>query len=313
MGKVALIIIYNHQFNKNIDVLEQIYKDRFSDIYHLVPFYRGEKQNVIPVYESSHYFQGYIAQGFTSYFKEAYTHYFFVADDLLMNPIINETNYAEHFKLNSSSCFIPEFVTLHDLDEWWPRAGDAYRWNISTPGVEAKNQLPDYEEAMRRFQRFGFSIKPLHFFQIWKIPSSIYGWIRPFFGRSMFKHGFFTLRYLTSKLTKKTYPISYPLIGSYSDICVVSTDAIKQFCHYCGVFASTNLFVEVALPTALVLSAKEIITENDLKFEGKALWTKEDYRVLEKYENSFTRLFNEFPENYLYIHPIKLSKWSMEK
>ena len=59
--KVALIIIYNHQYNKNIDVLERIYKDRFHDIYHLVPFYRGDRKNVIPVYESSHYFQGYIS------------------------------------------------------------------------------------------------------------------------------------------------------------------------------------------------------------------------------------------------------------
>ena len=48
MNRVALIIIYNHQYNKNIDILERIYNGRFSNIYHLVPFYNGEKQNVIP-------------------------------------------------------------------------------------------------------------------------------------------------------------------------------------------------------------------------------------------------------------------------
>jgi len=85
MNKVALIIIYNHQYNKNIDILERIYNGRFSNIYHLVPFYNGEKQNVIPVYDSSYYFQGYVAQGFKSYFKEEFTHYFFVADDLILN------------------------------------------------------------------------------------------------------------------------------------------------------------------------------------------------------------------------------------
>ena len=78
MNKVALIIIYNHKFDRNIDILENIYKDRFSNIYHLVPFYTGDKSNVISVYENSHYFQGYVAQGFKSYFKEEFEHYFFI-------------------------------------------------------------------------------------------------------------------------------------------------------------------------------------------------------------------------------------------
>jgi len=103
---VALIIIYNHQYNKNIEILEQIYKGRFSNIYHLVPFYNGEKPNVIPVYENSYYFQGYVAQGFKSYFRKDYAHYFFIADDLILNPIIDETNYTSYLNLNSNSCFL---------------------------------------------------------------------------------------------------------------------------------------------------------------------------------------------------------------
>ncbi len=58
MSKIALVIIYNHQYNKNIDILERIYKGRFSHIYHLIPFYQGDKENVIPVYDASLYFQG---------------------------------------------------------------------------------------------------------------------------------------------------------------------------------------------------------------------------------------------------------------
>jgi len=312
MGKVALIIIYNHQYNKNIDVLERIYRDRFSNIYHLVPFYNGEKQNVIPVYECSYYFQGYVAQGFKTYFKEDYTHYFFVADDLILNPIINERNYAEYLKLSPNTCFIPEFYTLHDQIEWWGRVPDAYNWRIETPGVEVQNQLPDYEEAMQKFKQFGFTIEPLHFSQIWKIPTSFKDWVRPFASRKALKHGIFTLRYITSRLMKKTYPISFPLIGSYSDIFIISSDTIKQFCHYCGVFAATKLFVEVALPTSLVLSAKDIRNEKDLELQGKALWTAEDYKELERYGNSLKQLIHTFPENYLYLHPVKLSKWNTD-
>jgi len=305
MNKVALIIIYNHQYNKNIDILEQIYKDRFSNIYHLVPFYNGEKQNVIPVYECSYYFQGYLSQGFKSYFKEDYTHYFFVADDLLLNPIINEINYSEHLKLNSNTCFIPGFITLHARSEWWMRVGDAFRWSIDFSGVEAKNQLPDYEKALKKFQQFDLTIKPLRFNQIWKTPSSMKD-----FCKIIFRDRRYFLYYLKNKFTKKGYSLSYPIVGSYSDIFVVSSESIKLFCHYCGVFAATKLFVEVALPTSLVLSAKEIVTENDLKLQGKALWTKEQHQELEKYENSLKQLLVKFPTNYLYLHPIKLSKWN---
>ncbi len=312
MGKVALIIIYNHQYNKNIDVLEQMYKDRFSNIYHLVPFYRGEKTNVIPIYESSLYFQGYLSQGFNKYFKEDFIHYFFVADDLILNPAINEHNYSEHLKLSSNTCFIPDFITLHELSDWWAIVGDAYNWNIKSPGVEAQNQLPDYEEAIEKFKQFGFTIKPLQFNQIWKTPSTFKDWVRPIASRHFFSHFFFTLRFVSSMLKHKTFPVSFPIIGSYSDIFVISSDTIKQFCHYCGVFAATRLFVEVALPTSLVLSAKEIVTEKDLKLKGKALWTFEDYQLLDKFENSLNQLINEFPKDYLYIHPIKLSKWNTE-
>lgn len=86
-SRVALVLIYNHQYNENIEKLEAIYGPRFDQIYHLVPFYEGDRPNVIPVYEKSHYFQGYIAQAFSSFFSAHYDHYLFVADDLLLNPL----------------------------------------------------------------------------------------------------------------------------------------------------------------------------------------------------------------------------------
>jgi len=312
MNRVALIIIYNHQYNKNIDILERIYNGRFSNIYHLVPFYNGEKQNVIPVYESSYYFQGYVAQGFKSYFKEDFTHYFFVADDLMLNPKINENNYSEHLQLSSTSCFLPGFISLHEAGSW-PRVGEAYRWNIKRSGIEANDKIPNYLDALKKFKEYGLELKPLNFNQVNRIPNSLFEFLRPLISRDFFKHTLLLLRYLGSKIRKKTYYLPYPIVGSYSDIFVVSADAIKLFCDYCGVFASTELFVEVGLPTSLVLSAKEIKTEKDLNLQGRALWTKKDYKELNKYNNSLECLFENFPMSYLYIHPIKLSKWNINQ
>ncbi|MBK7296327.1 MAG: hypothetical protein IPI91_06540 [Flavobacteriales bacterium] len=294
MSKVALIIIYNHQFNQNIEVIEKLYKDRFRNIYHLVPFYTGNRENVISVYECSLYFQGYVTQGMKSYFREEYIHYFFIADDLLLNPVINEYNYAECIRLTAKTCFIPGFITLHDPGFWWSRVGDAYHWKLKANGVEADGELPDYEHALTKFQQFELSIEPLRFRQIWKTPNKLKDWIKPFFGRGSLKHCNFILNYLRSSDAK--FNLSYPIVGSYSDIFIIDSNSIKQFCHYCGVFAATQLFVEVAIP--------------ELKLKGKALWTKEEYMELDKFDNELQQLLDHFPSDQLYLHPVKLSKWN---
>ena len=320
MNKVALIIIYNHKYDKNIEVLERIYRDRFSNIYHLVPFYKGNRPNVIPVYENSYYFQGFLAQGFRSFFKEAYDHYFFIADDLILNPIIDENNYTKHLKLNKNTCFLPGFITLHDKNSLWTRIHSAFDFNIDIQGLEVKNELPDYNAAMLAFNKFGLEIKPINFDLIWRKPKSLRKWIK-----RIITDKTYLFRFFSNQLKSKNYNLSYPMVASYSDIFVVSSDSIKQFCQHCGVFAATNLFVEIGLPTSIVLSAQEIVTEKDLEFQGKALWpdgqvrlacvselAKDDYKELEKFNYNLKELLETFPENYLYLHPIKLSKWKTE-
>ena len=113
--KVALIIIFNHRYDKNIKTLEQVYKNKFSNIYFLVPFYDGMQPNVIPVYGNSYFFEGYLAQGFRHYFKEEYEHYLFAADDMILNPAITEDTYTSYFGLEAGNSFIPEIFSLHHL------------------------------------------------------------------------------------------------------------------------------------------------------------------------------------------------------
>ncbi|MCG8310034.1 MAG: hypothetical protein MI975_21740 [Cytophagales bacterium] len=211
---------------------------------------------------------------------------FFIADDLVLNPVINERNYAEYLQLGKKTCFLPGLITLHERKDWWPRVVDAFRYRICYQGVEAEGQLPSYEEALKKFKRFGLQIKPLRFEQIWNMPPP------------------------DKDLLAQKYNLSYPLVGSYSDIFVISATNIRQFCHYCGVFAATRLFVEVGLPTAVVLSAENIVQESDLSLQGKALWTKEDYNILENYRRELKMLLDNFPANFLYLHPIKLSVWN---
>lgn len=73
--KIALLIIYNHRYDANIGRLEEMYKGRFQYIFHIVPFYDGNVKNVIPVYEHSHYFSGYIAQAWPHLKDNGFTHF----------------------------------------------------------------------------------------------------------------------------------------------------------------------------------------------------------------------------------------------
>jgi len=285
--------------------LENIYNERFSYIFHLVPFYNGSKSNVIPVYENSHYFQGYIAQGFKNYFNDSFTHYFFIGDDVLLNPIINENNYEKHLKLNSETSFLPGFISFHETNGFWDRSPEAYYYKPKISGIEINNQLPNYETSMQKFNHHNLTIKPLNFDQITKkkeFPKNFK------IGR-LFAYIKWKINRIKNRNTK--YNLAYPLVGSYSDIFVVSSKSIKQFCHYCGIFAVTKLFVEIGLPTALVLSSDEIVTEKDLKLQGRALWVKEDFEILNKYNNQLDKILVDFPKEYLYLHPIKLSKWKI--
>ena len=231
-------------------------------------------------------------------------HYFFVGDDLILNPVINENNYGEHLSLDAAKSFIPRLSAIDEKQGYWANNITALMYNRHAPGVEANGQLPGYDEAALKLQRLGIENMPLNFSQIWQLPITTGGWIK-----KGLQSPSFILRYLKSIIKAKKYRIAYPLVRSYSDIFVVSAGCIQNFCHYCGVFSATRLFVELAIPTALAFSAEDIATEKNIPLKGRALWTPEDFAILDKYENNLNKLTEHFPEGYLYLHPVKLSKW----
>lgn len=104
--KIALFVVYNHRYDKNIPRIEALYSGRFSNVFHLVPFYDGDKENVIAVYESSYYFQSYIAQAYHRIKNDGYTHYITVADDMIINPAITENNIFEFTKIKAMIYFL---------------------------------------------------------------------------------------------------------------------------------------------------------------------------------------------------------------
>ena len=304
--KVALVVIYTHRYDKNIPIIEKIYGDKFSHIFHIVPFYNGDKSNVITVYEHSHRYEGYIMQALNHFYDKDFEHYFFISDDIIVNPVINEHNFQEHLNLGPDDSFLCEFITLHERapGHKWKRVRDAYEYQTKPFGCEFINELPPYDEALALFNRVGLSIKPLNFDQIY--------YNERFSVSMLHKKDYIKkiLRQIKHRNTK--FQLRYPLVGGYSDLFAVSGTTIKQFARYCGIFAASNLFHELAIITAMVLATPNIRLGKDIKLQGKALWTDEEMGELTPFSNNLTKLMDNFPPGYLFLHPVKLSQWKLE-
>jgi hypothetical protein len=97
-------------------------------------------------------------------------------------------------------------------------------------------------------------------------------------------------------------------VGGYSDILLVSRETLPRFAQLSGIFAATDMFVEVAIPTAMVLASSGIATERDTTLKGRAYWGDE-IRELAKFNKSMDELLKNFPTGQMYVHPVKLSQW----
>lgn len=316
MSNIALVILFNHNYEANIEKLQKIYEARFTNIFFVMPFYKGKKTNVIPVYENSLYFQGYISKALEKINNDSFSHYIIIGDDLILNPGINENNYKEFFNLKEHSGFMPELFLLTDTKQtspdrpfapYWPGLLDALKFRIKQKGIEISKFLPNYNDAKNMLQKHGLTFSPKLPWKIIFLPLK-----RLPFTRADFEYKKRAIRNYVENVTHLFFnrKIPYPLVGAYSDICIIPKTAVKDMIAYCGTFAALNLFVEVALPTAFAFSVPEIITEPDLKSSGLTLWNPVTVSEFEnKYQSDLTYLFKNFPADTLYIHPIKLSRW----
>lgn len=311
---VALIILFNHRYDKNLPVLEELYKDRFTHRFYLVPFYDGNQENVIPVYGRSIFFESYIAQGAKTFIQKQFKHYLFIADDMIIHPQLNEQNYQDFFQVDKNQSFIPQLIPLQEMKKFWIGSMSALFYKKKQKYIEAEQELPSEEIALQCMQRQEVDIRPLTRKELFgeftckinTLANKARLLLRTY---TFLRHPF-----------KKEYKLPYPCVGSYSDIALVDANSIQAFTHYCGVFGATCLFAEVAIPTALVLACQQRIqTEKTTHRKGRSYWISDeavfwesaesDVALLEKRYKNLADLMQHFPDNQLYMHPIKLSKW----
>lgn len=300
-AKICLVFIFNHRYDKNIEKLLKIYGSRFTNIIFLVPFYDGERSDVISVYESSYSYQGYIAQAASRLHAAGpFTHYVFLGDDLLLNPSLNENNLAEELKLDMSSSYIPNYHhRAPQAFSWWlPRWRDIRKFAKPDGFMDYRQMIPQVTEAQRVFASGGLgdgALKCSDYRLTWKRPAMLIRDLYSLLRTTRYKH------------------LPYPLAMGYSDFIVVSSADFMTFARYCGVMAAMNIFVEIAIPTAMALACRAIVTETASQWRGLEVWSiDEGIKLIPGYgEKSVYAILDGFEPHRLHVHPVKLSRYDV--
>ena len=299
--RFCLVVVFNHRFDRNLPLLRALYRERFSAVRFLVPFYRGDDPDVIAVYEGSATFQGYFAQAQRPLAGESFSHYLFVADDLLLNPAINEHNLADHLRLRPGVGYVKGLEPFSDLTTRWTHFHRTRRALRFDEYVNARAELPERGDALARLARHGLHFRRLGWRNLESAPGPLAGRVKSWLASAWLLYG---------RGPGASRELAYPLAMGYADLLVVPAGAMPEFCHLCGVFAAMDLFVECAAPTALALAVPDLRRERDLAARGLEVWSDADRAEFHgRYAGRLSNLLGDFPADTLYVHPIKFSHW----
>lgn len=291
--KVCLVFLFNHAYPANIEKLRGIYGNRFSKMLFLLPnTHVAGDPACFTGYRGSFSHQGLIADARAFLMAQDADVFVFAGDDALLNPKVNETNVVEVLGLGENDGFVATLDFLAgqrrcDKDDTGPRPEPAPEWvwtrrvasrlvssdRLFGSGAEGfSRELPDLDTAMAKFERYGTPSLDLVF------PTE------PAPGLPL------------------AHKLPFPMAFGFSDVFAIRRERLERFTHYLGIFAALDLFVEVAVPTALILATESIVTAAEI--ERPFYWGYELGTPL----GSVRDLETWYPSKQLFVHPVKLSR-----
>ena len=311
---ICAIHLFNHKFESVLPLLDRIYGPRFSYRHTIMPFASQPEPTLSRIYELGRNFSGHLAQAARDFIKPGITHYFVIADDLLLNPVLDETNLLERLNLQPGEGYIKNLCAADNLRHEWIWSGEAAaKFRRNAKAVDWATLLPAPDQATAKFAAMGL-----------EIPDALPGTVID----SLRAHRNFAQQSVWATLESammRLQPADYPLLSGYADFLVIPAEAITDFTHYCGVFAAMEIFAEIAVPTALALACENVRTELPLNchfhwpndditpvntMKGVELWTEEDSsRFASLLSLPLEQILAGFPQDILYIHPVKLSQF----
>ena len=167
-SSICLSFVFNHQYEKNIPKLKKIYKERFSTIRFLSPFSDWNvDDDIIPIYETSIHFQGYFAQAY-SHLPKDFEYYVFCADDLILNPQLNEENLIEKLNCHRSG-YIKYLNPIWEHSFAWHKFSENLSFPNEKNSVPTQQLLPQREELLGIYQTHGLEYRNLGLHNFWGI------------------------------------------------------------------------------------------------------------------------------------------------
>jgi hypothetical protein len=293
--------MFNHKYEPNVPLLREIYKGRFSKIVFLMPFYRGTEPDILPYYANSFYFQLCITQNIKALQAINARHYVFIADDLILNPGINERNVIVSLHAGLDTVSISPVANLTNKSGFaWPRRLDIAKIHTNAVGVEWKALLPPYAVMVERIQKLG-------------VPHRV--------DITYFCDDLIRLGHKLPEQRPLIIDPPYPCLAAYSDIFVIPRAFLGDFAHYAGVTGAMKLFAEVAIPTVSLMVSENLNFIPTIHFNADAsivdfsgtgivYWAKEVDKLSAACESKLSNAFAGARSDALFIHPIKLSKWT---
>ncbi len=319
-NKTGLVVLYNHNYEKNIDRIRRIYGERFSQMRQLMPFYYGNEPDVIRVFGNSFQFHAYIAQACDKLMEMDCDSFLIIGDDLLLNPVFNENNVHEQLRMAKDEFYLDEAVEISKGDHI-RAVEEAQKIDTHHPGLDASASriVPGFDEARDILKARGVldsTTLPAH-------KPLLLKWRPPFWSNLRANLGY-TKSNIYQHLLSLSYRIMprkmvYPCVFGYSDIFVVPRIRMREFCDYLEVFAAWRMFVELAIPTAvLLLKDSKVKYLKDAPFKPGNVWFPNNMEhhnrmnaviqdTIRKAQGKVELLPDAFPSEYLYLHPVKLS------
>ena len=318
--KTALVVLYNHNYEKNLPTIRKIYGSRFSQILQLMPFYYGSDADVVPVYGNSFVFHTYIAQARQRMKQLDCDDFLIVGDDVLLHPDFNENSAHELLKLTPGGFYLDTVIDI--------ASGDCYRAVIegskfctAPAGLDASanRKAPSYAEAEKTLREMGFLSNTL----LKKVNPYWLPFQKPIMGNLYANYKVLRARawHIRNALKHRFFPksMAYPCVFGYSDIVSVPRERLDEWCNLLEIFATWQMFVELAIPTATLLlpDVKVSMAEATGKKTGN-VWFPQNpahftaitaliEEMSQKCEKRIGALPSHFPKEYLYLHPVKLS------
>lgn len=301
---ICLVIIFNHRYDDNIAKLRTIYKNRFKRVLFLMPFYDGSDRDVIPVYESSLQFPGFLIQAYERLMQIEADYYFFVGDDVILTPSLTENNILDKLKMKNKSVFTKSCFPLNSRNSFeWSHSKVSSK-PFFQGGTQWKGSIPSRRAALEKFYDF-----------FGKEYGELYD--EEFFGNTYMDNLQRRYKEIGNFIQQNgnSLKIPYPMARGYSDIFMVKREKLFPIARLCGVFSAMDMFAEISFPTAiaLLMDRCEVVLLDDIDFSCKIDWGTDREDTEEKYNCDLERLYKDWEAGWLFIHPVKLSKWKLSE